>query len=159
MVDCLDEPLSRDKGSSVYPTALTASDGYFVVGDSVGTLHIYEVSIAEKKGPRIIKRNTIEDKELEGDMIRTIHLLNKSDMIVQSKDNVIRKISITGGRAKHIQKYSYPNLATSELRVNIIQSGQHSRLTRNTCSLGLMKVASLCGTLTEEKISIFPIYS
>lgn len=38
-------------------------------------------------------------------MIRAIHLLNKTDMIVQSKDNVIRKISVAGGRAKHLQNY------------------------------------------------------
>lgn len=62
MVDCIDEPLSKEKNSNIYPTAITAGDGYFVVGDSIGTLHIYEVSIGEKRGPKIIKRNTIEDK-------------------------------------------------------------------------------------------------
>ena len=81
------------------------AEGMFVVGDSLGSLHIYDVEIGIKQGKKYSRRCTLTDRELEDDPIRSVCILSKSEILVQSKDNVIRRLSIATGGIKPIKSY------------------------------------------------------
>lgn len=108
IVDC-DEIKLDTQGSlaahDCYPTCLASSEGMFVVGDSLGSLHIYDIEIGIKQGNKCSRRCTLTDSELKDDPIRSIAILSKSELVVQSKDNVIRRLSVATGAIKPVRSY------------------------------------------------------
>lgn len=76
-----------------------------MVGDSLGSLHIFDVEIGIRQGRKHSKRATLTDKELEDDAIRSVCILSKSELVVQSRDNAIRRLSIATGTLKPIKSY------------------------------------------------------
>lgn len=88
--------------NKVYPTACAVCDGnFFVVGDSIGDIRIYDFG-----RETLNLRCTIMNDELRNDLIMTIKVLNKNNVIIQASDNLIRHFELSTNKLRLIQKFS-----------------------------------------------------
>jgi hypothetical protein len=76
-----------------------------VVGDSMGTIHVYDVELGLKTGDKHRRRLRLTHPQLKEDLVRCIRIYSKSEILVQSKDNMIRHISFSSGQIKIIKRY------------------------------------------------------
>lgn len=103
--EALDKILLNDyerTSQKVYPTASTAAESYFIVGDSLGLIRIYDFN----KERLLTQRCVIENEELLNDAIFCLNVLNKNHLIVQVSDNVIRHYELLGSKLRLNNEYT-----------------------------------------------------
>lgn len=84
-----------------FPNTIASDDlGRVYVGDSLGTLHIFEVVYDNEI--KVTKIKSISHKKLEGDQINKISIdpINKQKLLIHSRDNSLRLINPYGKEAK-----------------------------------------------------------
>lgn len=100
--------------------------GRLYIGDSLGSIHIYELTIANGK-PLLNKIKIITHKELEGDNINKIMIEpgEKRRLIVHSRDNCIRLIDITKDKPKVIIRYFGLKCNKTNTKSDVSTDGQY----------------------------------
>jgi WD40 repeat protein len=86
----------------VYPTASAVAEGsYFIVGDSIGEIRVFDFS-----REKLTLRCLLAPEELKGDAVLSLHILNKSHLMIQAKDNLIRHFELIGSKIRLHQTYA-----------------------------------------------------
>ncbi|KRX05440.1 WD40-repeat-containing domain [Pseudocohnilembus persalinus] len=76
--------------------------GRLFAGDSLGSIHVFDLNNINDNSNQIQKLQTIEHQSIEGDPINQVHFINSDDLIVHSRDNCIRKFTIKGQSEKRV---------------------------------------------------------
>ena len=98
----LHKEIEHTRFGCVFPNTLTIDDNSRIYcGDSNGCIHVWDIQIrgADIAAPLI---KTIEEPEIIGDPINCVHLskLDKTKIIVHSRDNCLRLIESSSKRQK-----------------------------------------------------------
>lgn len=114
------EPTILDKR---FPNTLVADDlGRVYIGDSLGTVHIWE--IVYDTDFKISKIKSVSHKKLEGDEINCITLdpLDKQKLLVHSRDNSIRLVNPFAKQGKLSIEIEYKGIKCNKTNIKSVIS-------------------------------------
>lgn len=106
-----------------FPNSIASDNfGKVYIGDSLGTIHIFEVVYDD--GIKVSKIKSVSHKKLEGDEINkiTIDPLEKERILVHSRDNSIRLINPTGKNGKMSIEIEYKGLKCNKTNLKSVIS-------------------------------------
>jgi jouberin len=109
-----------------HPNTLIFDDiGRLYIGDSLGSIHIWQVAINSGK-LLVNKLQIVSHKELEGDNINKICIepSDKKRIVVHSRDNCIRLLDISRDRPRVIVRYFGMKCSRSNIKSEISPDGQ-----------------------------------
>lgn len=135
-----------------FPNSITSDDmGRIFVGDSMGTLHIWEmVYDNEYKFKKVV---SVTHKKIEGDIINCMSVdpLKKSKLLVHSRDNSIRLLDPFGNQGKLSIETEYKGLKCSSTNLKSVISPD-GQFILSGCEEGSPKLWHLLTSFSIDKL-------